>query len=204
MPTAIINYELGNLRSVENALRFLGDDPFIAQEPAQLDRASHIVLPGVGAFGDGIDILRQRGWENKIREQALERRKPFLGICLGMQLLAARGLEHGEHEGLGLIGGVVRRIHAADNIRIPHIGWNAVRPITGKTMYQGMSGELDYYFVHSFVLEPEDPADVSGHCVHGETFVASIERGNVWGAQFHPEKSQHAGLALLKNFLRLV
>lgn len=204
MPTAIINYELGNLRSVQNALVFLGDDAFIAETPADLDRSTHIILPGVGAFGDGISILNQRGWTDAVRENALQKKKPFLGICLGMQLLAEKGTEHGEHVGLGLIGGVVKRIVTDDpEIRLPHIGWNSVTASPSKKMYEGIESAQDYYFVHSFVLSPSEVDVVSGTSLHGERFAASIERDNIWGTQFHPEKSQKPGLSLLKNFLKL-
>lgn len=204
MTVAIINYELGNLRSVQNALEFLGGECFVAQEPKELARASHILLPGVGAFGDGMETLNARGWTDEIREQVFEKRKAFFGICLGMQLLAETGLEFGTHKGLGLVGGTVRRLKSDDkSVRIPHIGWNAVNMSAGSKMYEGVPDGQDFYFVHSFVLEPENDGIISGLCEHGEKFVASIEHENIWGAQYHPEKSQGPGLALLKNFMKL-
>lgn len=203
MSVAIINYELGNLRSVQNALEFLGAESFIAQSPGELEGASHIILPGVGAFGDGMKILNERGWTMHILEQAHEKKKPFLGICLGMQLLAESGAEHGIHKGLGLIKGAVEKMKAGPEIRIPHIGWNAVSALPGSAMYDGLADGQDFYFVHSYILNPADQSIISGRCMHGEKFVASVEQGNIWGAQFHPEKSQKPGLVLLKNFLKL-
>ncbi len=203
MSVAIINYELGNLRSVQNAIEFIGKEAFIAQSPMDLQNASHIILPGVGAFGEGIDILNKQGWSDAIKEHALNKAKPFLGICLGMQLLAKAGTENGDHSGLGLIDGIVNKLETNDkSIHVPHIGWNHVTAKSGSKMYRESKG-ADYYFVHSYVLKPTNEDIISGTCHHGQDFVASIESENIWGAQFHPEKSQKAGLQLLTNFLKV-
>lgn len=203
MTIAIINYELGNLRSVENAVRFLGYDAVIAGHPGELEVATHIILPGVGAFGEGIGFLNERGWSDQIRAQA-KSGKPFLGICLGMQLLATTGSEHGDHAGLNLIPGTVRKLEAREpETRVPHIGWNVVRPVNEKKMYAGHETEQTFYFVHSYAFEPGDSGVISGLCNHGADFAASVEQGNIWGTQYHPEKSQKAGLAVLKNFMAL-
>lgn len=201
---AIIHYGLGNIRSVYNALEHVGASPFIAENPSDLKDADAAVLPGVGAFGDGMDYLNDNGWTSEILEYATEKKRPFIGLCLGMQLLASKGTEFGERDGLGLIDGTVIKMISPDkNIRIPHVGWNNINVIQGKKMYEGISAPLDYYFVHSFYLNTDDNSVVSGTCHHGQEFVASVEKDNVWGAQFHPEKSQRAGLGLLSNFLKV-
>jgi len=202
---AIIDYGLGNLRSVYNGFEYVGAQPFIADSPEDMAGADCAVLPGVGAFGDGMQILRDNGWLNAIEIFAVKDKKPFLGICLGMQLLAKEGSENGFHEGLGLIDGhVVRLSPDDDKIRIPHIGWNDVTAQAGSATYEGIDTPQDFYFVHSYVFEPDDPSVISGTCHHGQVFAASVESGNIWGVQFHPEKSQAAGLALLQNFLKAV
>ncbi len=201
---AIIHYGLGNLRSVYNAAEFLGAAPFIAEKPDELAGADYAILPGVGAFGDGMDNLKKGGWIAAISGHAVEKKKPFLGICLGMQLLASTGTEHGNHGGLDLIRGTVVKLSPPDKaIRIPHIGWNEVKVSEGAKTYQGIEKPHDFYFVHSYVFAPEEKTVVSGMSNHGQDFVASVERDNIWGVQFHTEKSQKAGLALLGNFLRL-
>jgi len=201
LPVAIINYGLGNLRSVYNAIQFVGGEAFIAAKPEELRNASHIILPGVGAFGDGIGILNDNGWTGEIVRQASEEGKPFLGICLGMQLLARKGTEHGDFDGLGLIDGTVIKLETGDRtLRVPHIGWNTVKIDRPGKMYEGIES-ADCYFVHSYVLETTDRNVISGTSHHGHDFVASVEYGNVWGTQFHPEKSQKPGLRILKNFV---
>lgn len=201
---AIINYGLGNLRSVYNALEFIGADPFITENSQGLNQCDGAILPGVGAFGDGMEHLRDNGWVEAIHEYALEKQKPFLGICLGMQLLASTGTEHGDHAGLDLIKGKVVRLETGDRAaRIPHIGWNSVNIAQGTKSYADSEDEQDFYFVHSYVFEPDESAVISGKCTHGKEFVASVEKDNIWGAQYHPEKSQKAGLAYLQNFLKV-
>lgn len=200
----IIHYGLGNLRSVYNAFEHIGAHPFIAESPEDLKRADAAVLPGVGAFGDGMDCLNNNDWTPAIIDYAVGQEKPFLGICLGMQLLATIGTEFGERPGLGLIKGTVVKLSSRDKtIRIPHVGWNNIEVNPEKKMYQGIASPLDFYFVHSFYLKTQDDTVISATCNHGQDFVASVEKDNIWGAQFHPEKSQRAGLALLQNFLKV-
>lgn len=200
----IIHYGLGNLRSVYNAFEYVGASPFIAETPADLKKADYAVLPGVGAFGDGMDYLNDNGWTPEILDYATVQEKPFIGLCLGMQLLASKGTEFGDRDGLGLIDGTVIKLTSPDkNIRVPHVGWNNINVAPGKRMYEGIAAPLDYYFVHSFYLNTNDNSVVSGTCHHGQEFVASVEKDNVWGAQFHPEKSQRVGLGLLSNFLKI-
>lgn len=199
---AIIDYGMGNLRSVMNAFASLGADARVAEVPADLASADRIVLPGVGAFGDGMENLRRLGWIPALEREVREGGKPFLGICLGMQLLATEGTEFGAHKGLGWIPGAADRIQPSDpSLRVPHIGWNDVRFVRRNGLFAGL-GETDtFYFVHSYALMPEDGGIVSGVCDYGGEFAAGIESGNLYATQFHPEKSQKAGMSVLRNFL---
>lgn len=199
----IMDYGMGNLQSVLNAFHAIGAAAEIVAEPAALDRFSHIVLPGVGAFGDGMRNLRERGWIPVMERLVLKEQRPFLGICLGMQLLATRGTEHGLHEGLGWIPGEVVRLNdQGGKFRIPHIGWDDVAPESARGVYRGAveKGGV-FYFVHSFHLRPEDPSVVDGWCDYGERFAASLARDRIWAVQYHPEKSQKVGLQVLRNFV---
>lgn len=196
----VINYGLGNLASVVNAFEYIDIPAKILDRPDQIADVSHLILPGVGAFGKGMANIKEKGWASAIFDHALAQKKPLLGICLGMQLLATTSEELGLHEGLNLIPGRVKRITAQDNIRIPHVGWNSVECQNNARTYADIVMPEDFYFVHSYIFCPDDPQHVSGLTTHGQSFVSSVERDNIWGAQFHPEKSQKAGLALLKNF----
>ena len=198
---AIIDYGMGNLRSVTNAFASLGHEATIARHPDDLSRADKIVLPGVGAFGDGMFNLRSLGWVESLEREVREKGKPFLGICLGMQLLATTGMEHGTHAGLNWITGVSERVANRDSsLRVPHIGWNDTVFLKRDGLYADSGDAQAFYFVHSYVLVPEDRSIVSGVCSYGDEFAASVEVDNVWATQYHPEKSHKAGLAVLKNF----
>lgn len=197
----IIDYGMGNLGSVANAFSAIGALPEIFGHPEQLLGADMIVLPGVGAFGDGIANLRSRGWLDPLEEAVRRRGKPFLGICLGMQLLATFGTEHGRHDGLNWISGGVHRLKAAEGIRIPHIGWNDARVSGNSELFKGLGESQTYYFVHSYVFEPEDQSVIAARTDHGSEFVSAIASENIFATQFHPEKSQRAGLAVLRNFV---
>lgn len=199
---AIIDYGMGNLRSVANAFATLSCNVEVVREPMALAQSSHVVLPGVGAFGDGMDNLRTGGWIDPLSEVVLHRKRPFLGICLGMQLLASKGTEHGEWTGLGWVPGAVLRLApGARQLRIPHIGWNEVAEVGTPRLSKGLGEKPCFYFVHSYAIVPEDDFWIGGKCEYGDEFVATIEHENICGVQFHPEKSHRAGLALLKNFL---
>ncbi|MGD2124852.1 MAG: imidazole glycerol phosphate synthase subunit HisH [Desulfobacteraceae bacterium] len=201
---AIINYGMGNLRSVFNAFSVLGADARILDGPEELREAERIVLPGVGAFGDAMHNLRKRGWIEALEEEVLLKEKPYLGICLGLQLLATVGLEHGTHLGLSWISGVVEKIQCDDpDLRVPHIGWNDVYFRKDEGLSGGLGEKNTFYFLHSYVFKPEDASVIDGTCHYGIEFVASIEKGNIWGTQFHPEKSQKAGLKVLQNFVHI-
>lgn len=203
MRTAVINYGMGNLRSVANAVEALGHEAFIADRPEMLRTAERIILPGVGAFGDGMRQLGGGGWTEHLDREVRHNGKPFLGLCLGMQLLASTGTEHGNHDGLGWIRGTVDRLPSGGGLRIPHIGWNDVRFTKREGLYASLGDSGVFYFVHSYIFRPEDPQVVTGVCTYGGDFVASIECRNIFGTQFHPEKSQKAGLAVLKRFLEM-
>src|SRR5262249_6454616 len=163
----IIDYGMGNLRSVANAFRHLQADVTLAARPAELKECRAIVLPGVGAFADGMRHLAARGFGGALEAEVRQKGKPLLGICLGMQLLAALGLEHGRTEGLGWVPGVVDRLPGGPAVRVPHIGWNEVRFLRQDGLYAGLGPAQTFYFVHSYKLEPHDRGAVSGVCAHG-------------------------------------
>jgi glutamine amidotransferase len=197
----IVDYGMGNVRSVHNAFEAVGAPARISRDPADLDAAERIVLPGVGAFGEAMARLGELGLIEPLAREVLGRKKPFLGICLGMQLIADRSFEHGEHRGLGWIAGDVKLVETGDpQLRVPHIGWNAVRT-TDCPLFAGLGKDPAFYFVHSYHFVPADPSTVAGVTNHGSDLVVAVARGNVFGTQFHPEKSHKAGLALLKNFV---
>jgi glutamine amidotransferase len=202
---AIIDYGAGNLRSVFNAFEAIGEKPYIASKPEELKKALAIILPGVGAFGDGIVNLKKLNFVDQLTEEVLVKKKPYLGICLGMQFLADVSMEMGVHSGLGFVNGAVRAISPNNSkFRIPHIGWNNVAVKNRNPLFEGLEDEPVFYFVNSFYFEPdESELDViSSTCWHGATITASIQKNNIFGVQFHPEKSQQAGLKLLENFIK--
>lgn len=200
---AIVDYGMGNVASVRNAFLLLGAEATITARAEDFREATHIVLPGVGAFGDGMRNLRENGLVDILAREALERKKPFLGICLGMQLLADAGEEGGENAGLGWIHGRVRRFRVDESaFRIPHVGWDDVTPSSEELLFKGVASSV-FYFVHSFVFDAADALDVAATCEYGERFTAGVRHGNVVGMQFHPEKSQKSGLSFLKNFLEM-
>ena len=204
---AIIDYEAGNLRSVFNAFEAIGQKPLITHDPFKLKKASAIVLPGVGAFGDGMAALRRMDLIEVLNEEVVDKKKPYLGICLGMQFLATVSEEHGTYAGLGWIDGAIRLIRPNDpKFRIPHIGWNNIDIKKRSPLYEGFEGETIFYFLHSYHLElAETCADgVSATSWHGVTVTASVQKENILGVQFHPEKSQKDGLKLLENFVKII
>lgn len=200
---AVIDYGMGNVGSVKNAIRFLGSEVELTNRSEDIERASHIILPGVGAFGEGMCNLEKFGLLDVLKREVLEKEKYFLGICLGMQLLADFGEEGGENRGLGWIQGRVRRLHVDEAvIRLPHVGWDDVVPTTDALLFKDVRPSI-YYFVHSYVIEPRESDVIAAACDYSESFVAAIQKKNIFGVQFHPEKSQKSGLAVLHNFLQL-
>ena len=203
----VIDYGAGNLRSVLNAFRALGQTPFVIQKPSELVQASGVVLPGVGAFGKGMEKLKQMGLIEALNEAALVQKKPFLGICLGLQFLASVSREQGEHKGLGWLNGTVEAIvPSSSRHRIPHMGWNNLALERTTPLFEGVSETPTFFFVHSYelVLERDDSRFVTSTCDHGTTIISSVQKENIFGVQFHPEKSQADGLCVLKNFVNLI
>ena len=211
MTVVIIDYGSGNLRSAAKAFERaaddngLGLDVIVSDKPGDLGRASHIVLPGVGAFGDcraGLGALD--GMVDALGEAVISGATPFLGICVGMQLMATRGLEHGETPGFGWIEGEVRAIQPSDKtIKIPHMGWNTVRVLPGNPLFHSVADESYFYFVHSYYVVPQDPTIVATTTFYGTDFTSGVQHENIHAFQFHPEKSQRLGLTILKNFSNL-
>lgn len=199
LEAVIIDYGMGNLRSVEKALQAVGGRPVISGDPGAVLQAGRLILPGVGAFGDAMRNLRQYGMDQAVRE-AVQAGKPLLGLCLGLQLLFTQSEEFGLHEGLNLIPGRVRRLDEP-GLHVPHVGWNQIEEIRPDPLLKDVREGSYFYFVHSFYVEPEKPADAVCWTHYGRRFCSIARRGNVWGAQFHPEKSQDAGKRLLRNFL---
>jgi glutamine amidotransferase len=195
----IIHYNMGNIASVKHAFDFLNIPAQILKSADELKNVSHIVLPGVGAFSQGMHNLREAGWEAALQSEVQENKKPFLGICLGMQLLASSGVEGGETPGLGLIKGRVIRLPAA-GVRLPHVGWNNVTIVKPNPL---ITVPADFYFVHSYFIGELEESDLVATCEYGQNFPAIVHKGNVYGTQFHPEKSHAAGLQILKNFAAL-
>jgi len=199
---AIVDYRMGNLRSVQKGFEHAGvADVVVSDDPAVIAAADGIVLPGVGAFRDAAFNLRESGVQEVMLARIAEG-VPFLGICLGMQLLATTGLEDGEWEGLGLVPGVCDRLPAG--VKIPHMGWNTVSYPRESRLFAGIAEDTAFYFVHSYCLRPEDPSCIIGRTDYGVPFAAAVESGSVYAVQFHPEKSSEMGLRLLGNFGTLV
>jgi imidazole glycerol-phosphate synthase subunit HisH len=195
---AVVDYGMGNRRSVEKALQHVGARAAITRDAAEIRRSDGIVVPGVGAFPEAMRRLGALGLDELLRERA-GAGVPLLGICLGMQLLFESSTEHGGATGLGLLGGDVTYLDTRGE-RLPHIGWNLVTMRRPARLTEGLDDAAAFYHVHSLACRPADPADVVGTASYGEDFVSIVERGNVFGVQFHPEKSSRDGLALLRTF----
>ena len=200
MKLIVIDYGAGNLRSVAIALARLGFDPLITSEPEAVDNADIVILPGVGAAADTMSSLAQRRLVEPIREYIASGR-PFLGICMGLQVLFSVSEEGGEHPCLDILPGRVRRL--PEGLKVPHMGWNRVRQCCRHPVFDGISDDAFFYFVHSYYPHPEDPSVVIGETDYGVTFPAVVAKGNIVATQFHPEKSAEAGLRLYENFLRM-
>jgi glutamine amidotransferase len=201
---AIVDYGMGNLDSVARAVEECGGEPLLVRTASELGQAGSVILPGVGSFTQGVRNLRVSGMVDALQEYVVERGMPFLGLCLGMQLLATRGEEGGGEAGLGWISGEVARLRPqGEDERIPHVGWNEVVCERESPLFAGLDGRRDFYFVHSYTLACEEEGDVLATTPYGGGFTSAVERGHVRGLQFHPEKSQRAGFQVLRNFIGL-
>lgn len=199
---AIIDYDAGNIKSVEKAIGSLGSDARVTREREEILGADHVILPGVGAFGDAMGKLNRYGLTEVIRE-VVEHDIPFLGICLGLQLLFGSSEESEGVSGLGILPGRIVRLPEKPGLKIPHIGWNSLQYPNRGRLFEGILEESYVYFVHSYYLQADDPEIVTATTEYGTCIHASVEKGNVFACQFHPEKSSDTGLQILRNFLKI-
>ena len=200
--TAIIDYDAANIRSVEKAVRYLGKDAVVTADRETILSADRVILPGVGAFGDAMNRLRALGLVEVIR-QTVERRTPFLGICLGLQLLFERSEESPGVPGLGLLKGEILRLPDMPGLKVPHIGWNSLEYPNPGRLFRGIAQDSFVYFVHSYYLKAQEESIVTATTRYGTLVHASVEKDNLFACQFHPEKSSETGLTILENFLSL-
>ncbi len=201
----IVDYRMGNLGSIVNMLKRSGFAATVSSDVAEIESAEKLILPGVGAYDTGMNNLAELGLIEPLRRRVLDDRKPLLGICLGMELLFERS-EEGQRPGLGWIRGACVRFRFDEReakLKVPHMGWNVAKPTRIDTLFADMADDAGFYFVHSYHVVCDDPADVLARTHHGVEFVSAVQRDHVFGTQFHPEKSQKNGFALLRNFLAL-
>ncbi|SRR5258706_7093396 len=201
MSVLIVDYGMGNLGSARRSFEECGATVRVSDDPKSISEADRIVIPGVGAFSEAMRRIRDLGWYGTLRRAALEDRVPVLGICLGMQLMASGGCEGGETEGLGLISGRVSRLDNASGERLPHVGWNEVHPLNGCVLFREVPRGTDFYFVHSYRFVPDDLGSLAATTPYCGKFASAVFAGNIFGVQFHPEKSSRAGFQLIRNFL---
>ena len=195
----VVDYGMGNLRSVAKALEKVGLNVKVSSEAKDIKDAKGIVVPGVGAFGDAIHNLDRFGLLDEV-VKAIKKGKPYLGICLGLQILFEYGYEFGEHEGLGILKGKVIKFENKEGYKVPHMGWNQVWIKQKEGLFSGIKEGEYFYFVHSFYAVPSEEKDIASTTDYSVEFCSAVQKGNVWAVQFHPEKSQKAGLKLLENF----
>jgi len=201
---AIIDYGMSNVDSVRRAVEECGGEPIVTSSCKDLERASHIILPGVGSFPKAMKNLKERGLVEPMTEQVRGKHVPFLGICLGMQLLASKGFEGNSAEGLGFIEGEARKLQPTDaESRVPHVGWNTVNFVRESPLFRDIAPGTDFYFVHSYHLVCGDQKDVIARTPYCGEFVSAVMKENIFGTQFHPEKSQKMGIRLLHSFLAM-
>jgi imidazole glycerol-phosphate synthase subunit HisH len=198
----IIDYKMGNLYSIQKAIEYLGEDVIVSNDHAEILKADKIILPGVGAFPDGMKNLRNLNLIYILKDQILSKRKPFLGICLGMQLLAKKSYEFQETTGLGFIESEVIKFPFQDPVlKVPHVGWDDIKVIQRSSLFNEINTGDCFYFVHSFYMKNERNEDVAATCDYGVEFTCAIKRANIFATQFHPEKSQENGLKILSAFI---
>lgn len=198
----ILDVASGNVASVRNLFSTAAKHVSVSNDPAVIKAATHLVLPGVGAFGATMERILQHIPMEALKEEVFGARKPFLGICVGLQVLADRGYEFGEHAGLGWLPGTVRRMETGA-LPLPHMGWNDITVRRASPLLEGFAEHPDFYFVHSYAFVAATASDVIATCTYGEDFPCVLGRGNIMGVQFHPEKSQKAGALMIQNFLRM-
>ena len=199
---AVIDYDAGNIKSVEKAVIALGGDVRVTRNREEILRADHVILPGVGAFGDAMEKLHRYGLVDVIME-TVQAHIPFLGICLGLQLLFESSEENEGVKGLGILPGRIVRLPEETGLKIPHIGWNSLRYPNKGRLFEGISEESYVYFVHSYYLKAEEPGIVTATTEYAAHIHASVEKGNVFACQFHPEKSSEVGMRILRNFMQV-
>lgn len=199
---AVIDYDAGNIKSVEKAMMALGEDVVVTRDKEEILTADHVILPGVGAFGDAMEKLHKYHLTEVIRE-VVDKGTPFLGICLGLQLLFESSEESEGVAGLGILGGKIVRLPEDQGLKIPHIGWNSLRYPNSGRLFAGLPEKSYVYFVHSYYLQAKEPQVVTATTEYAALIHASVEKGNVFACQFHPEKSSDVGMRILKNFLNV-
>ena len=197
---AIIDYDAGNIKSVEKAFQFLGSDVVVTRDKNEIYKADHVVLPGVGAFGDAMARINEYRLKDVI-STVVDKKIPFLGICLGLQLLFDFSDESADTEGLGILNGKILKIPSVNNLKVPQIGWNSLKFPNEGRLFKGVDEDSYVYFVHSFYLKADDPSIVVATTEYGTTIHAAVEKDNVFACQFHPEKSSEVGMQILKNFI---
>jgi len=204
MAIVILDYGMGNLGSIQNMLQYLGEDAVITSELSVIEKADKLILPGVGSFDAGMAQLESAGMMGLLKEMVDNRNKPILGVCLGMQLMT-KGSEEGKSEGLGWLDASTHKFDFSQEsgLRVPHMGWNHISVTRAHELVADLDEEPRYYFVHSYYISANNPADVIATASHGHTFVAIMSKDNIMGCQFHPEKSHRYGMMLLKNFAKI-
>lgn len=199
---AVIDYDVGNVSSIVNMIRRLGGNVSITNSSEEIASADGLILPGVGAFENGMNNLRKRGLVELLTDQVDLKKKPLMGICLGMQLMT-EGSEEGRSRGLGWIKGRTRLLQPPQKIKVPHMGWNQINPLKENPLFQELGADHRFYFAHSFFVECSNPGDVLAETEYGVKFPSSVARENIYGVQFHPEKSHRFGMELFNNFLKM-
>lgn len=203
MSVLVIDYGMGNLASVKRAFEECGSDVFISDDPKSIDNATKIIVPGVGSYAMAMQSIRKMGWEDAISKTVCKG-MPLLGICLGMQLLADEGEEHGSSKGLGLIPGKIQHLtirNTSQDLRVPHVGWNEITAKQDDILLKGIENGTDFYFVHSYYFNAANENNILAKTPYGLDFPSIVRKDNVWGTQFHPEKSSLPGFQLIRNFL---
>ena len=198
----ILDYGSGNVRSVYNVIRHLQFDVVVSNNTKEIRNSTHVILPGVGAFPSAMKKIESRIPLATLEIEILEKGKPFLGICVGMQVLADTGTEHESFKGLGWIGGSVKKL-CADSLSLPHVGWNDISITKQSQIFNGLKDYRDFYYVHSYAFDVDDKSHVLAHTEYGSNFTSVVCKDNIYGFQFHPEKSQRAGQLLLNNFIKM-